>query len=570
MNNHPRGRQDPIVALVETALHAPQHHPSGPPHTERRGLKRGLAHTAHQYRVELVALAALTALALYIKNGPPLISLPLTATLIITLTLTRKHVHRLFHNARLRRHWHHATHHTNLQNTRIRKIKPCNAGDRLTIRIAPGQSIQHIAAKTDELAAALHARTTRVQRDENDASKATLTIERHDPFDKLPPTPWPGLNPDNTPSVWEPTQIGTTEDSHPLTLKIVGNQILVGGITGGGKSVILRSLLGTAALDPNARIWLFDAKRLELAPWAPAAEQFVGRDGPKAVETLTHLLAIATARQREIEATGADKIRRSSNLPVHVIVVDELGEYAALDEGDQIMTLLTSLMSQGRALGITGIIATQYPHSSIIKTTLRGQCKTRIVTRVADRHQGETVTGDIETAKLAAQIPARLPGVAYAYDETGRAVRFRSVALLRPDDEDPDREDDVLRIVERATGDRLTRDFAELTGVPDVTSESAHTPTGYVERAVPATPAPAVKTGKKTPGVNGKPRKTRTPELMQPIMDAWDGEPLTQSGLARLVGRKPTDGSVRRAVTALEKQGFIVRNEDGLWVKTTK
>jgi hypothetical protein len=60
----------------------------------------------------------------------------------------------------------------------------------------------------------------------------------------------------------------------------------------------------------------------------------------------------------------------------------------------------------------------------------------------------------------------------------------------------------------------------------------------------------------------------RAPALMGALMDRWDGAPMSQSGLARLLDRGPTDGSVRRAIRAAQDQGLMQRNPEGLWIKT--
>jgi DNA segregation ATPase FtsK/SpoIIIE, S-DNA-T family len=547
-------QQDPTVEFVENA----------------GGAVRGAVTGAWQYRLELGLLAVLATVILYAKNSPALIAYPGLLALLTGVFFARHRLNRLLTVARVKRAWRRATDDCGLHD-RCRKVRPCAAGDRLDVRVARGRSIHGLEAKTGELAACLRVREIRVTRDHDDASRANVTLVRRDPFAVMPPVPWPGLQPDATPSVWDPVRVGTTEDGAPLTLRIVGNQILVGGITGGGKSVFMRSLLGTAALDSNAKLWLFDAKLVELAPWAPAAEELVGRDGARAVQVLTHLQRITDERQQEIVASGGDKIRRSSGLPIHVIVIDELAEFAGLKEGQQIMDLVRSIASRGRALGMAGVVATQYPHGSLIDTTLRGQFKTIIGFRCRDRHHGGTIFGQSDLANLVAAIPERFPdgrsaaGIGYALDEGGTTVRFRGVLIGRPDDDDPDRADDVLRVVERAAGDRLTRDLAALPGLPGVPPAVAHTPLGYEGTGMPAMPdKPSPRRGK----AHGNGRSPgQVPALLGPLMDRWDGAPMSQSGLARLLDRGPTDGSVRRAIRAAQDQGLMQRNPEGLWIK---
>jgi hypothetical protein len=565
---------------VNTTQHAPQPRPRGLIAELANSLTHVViellqttAHIARNYSHELAAAVLVSTLLTATACGPIYVGWPLLTAALTAGYYGRHRIANANQTAKTKRAWRRAMNDVEL-NDKCRHVRPAAAGQKLDVIIAPGHAVTGLEAKAEEIAASLQAQEIRVQRDRDNARRATITIVRQDPFRDLPPVKWPGLNPASTPTVWEPIRIGTSEDGDPQTLKLIGNQILIGGTTGGGKSMLMRSILGTIALDPAAKLWLFDAKLIELTPWAGAAEYLVDDDGDKALSTLQHLKELTDKRQREILAApnGWDKITRASGLPVHTIVIDELGEYATMEQGKEFLRLLASIARRGRALGISVVAATQSPYADVIPSELRTQFKTRIVFRCMDRGHASTIVGNTPIAQLAADIDPDLPGVGYSLDENGTFTRFRTVLVTRPDPDDhPDWVDDVKQVVDRAKALRVNRaPVAELAGLSDSADANAHTPTGYVERDVAATPVRAVKPGNKTTGVNGKPRKTRTPELMQPIMDAWDGEPLTQSGLARLVGRKPTDGSVRRAVTALEKQGFIVRNEDGLWVKTTK
>jgi hypothetical protein len=515
---------------------------------------RGLS----EWRLELTLVAAVSFVIFVVKDGPLVVSVPVFLAVLTGGYCGRDRICWTLHAATVRRAWRHAVEDCGLKD-RCGRVTPAPAGDRLVVRVARGASVTGLEKRADELAACMRVGELRVQRDRRDAGRATVTLVRRDPFVDMPPVPWPGLDPASAPSVWDRIRVGTTEEGEPLTLRIVGNQVLVGGVTGAGKSVFLRSILATAALDPHARLWLLDAKLVELAPWAAAAEELVGPDGPRAVRLLERLRAEVDRRQAEIVASGSDKIRRASGLPVHVIVVDELGEFASMPEGKEIMLLLRSVAARGRALGVTVVAATQSPYADVIDSALRTQFKTRVVFRCMDRGHASTIVGNGPLAQLAADIPDGLPGVGYAADESGTVERFRSVLIARPDDDHPDRADDVLGIVERAVSVRLDADFAALAPLAPLAPLADEPP----RRGGQADSAPSRQADSAPSRQGPRGRRGQEPTLLRAVVDLLGDEPVTQSELARRLGREPSDRSVRRALAALEEQGRAVRRDAG-------
>ena len=153
-----------------------------------------------------------------------------------------------------------------------------------------------------------------------------------------------------------------------MAIELVERNILLGGEPGAGKSAALSVLLAAAALDPNARLWLFDGKLVELAAWAPVAQRVAGPDGEQALELLRELRAEMDERYRELLARGLRKIRREDGLPLHLVVCDELAFYLTLPDKDQrkeFAELLRDLVARGRAAGVIVCAATQKPGTDI-------------------------------------------------------------------------------------------------------------------------------------------------------------------------------------------------------------
>jgi S-DNA-T family DNA segregation ATPase FtsK/SpoIIIE len=491
--------------------------------------------------------------------GAFLIRWPVLTAVIVGGYYGHARVRWMLHAAHVRRAWRRAAEDCGLED-KCRRVTRAPAGDRLAVRIARGADVATLEKRVDKLAACLHVRELRVQRGK-DASRAVVTLVRRDPFTEMPPVPWPGLDPAVPVSVWDAVRVGTTEEGEPLTQRIVGNQILVGGTTGGGKSYYVRALLATAALSKDpCHVWLLDAKRVEFSPWRPAAQEFVGADGPRALEVLRMLHGIALQRQYEIEAAGAEKIRRAQGLPVHVLFVDELTEYASTPEGSEILLLMRSIASMGRALGISIIAATQSPYADVIDSALRSVFKTRVVFRCMDRgHASTIVGGNGPLAQLAADIPESLPGVGYAADESGSFVRFRSVVIARPDDEHPDRADDVLTVVERAAGNRIDAVFG--TGPGQAGPGQGDSPVGGGVRGPADGRARRRSRGPKRSGQ----RADAVEAACAALSEHLSTDPLSGRALAELLGRQPDDSTVKRALRRMAGDGRAVRTPDG-WV----
>jgi hypothetical protein len=144
-------------------------------------------------------------------------------------------------------------------------------------------------------------------------------------------------------------------------------------------------------------------------------------------------------------------------------------------------------------------------------------------------------------------------------DEGGTAVRFRSVLIGRPDDDDPDRADDVLGIAERAVSVRLDAGFATLAPLAPLAPLADGPPfRGGRAGGAPSRQGDSAPSRQRPQG-----RKGQEPTLLRAVVDLLGHEPVSQSELARRLGRKPDDRSVRRALAALEQQGRAVRTDAG-------
>jgi len=312
-----------------------------------------------------------------------------------------------------------------------------------------GQSVVALDARRDELAACLRVRDVRVRGDRANAAIAHVTLVRRDPFGDPDPLPWAGAAVAGT-SLWDPVPLGVDEHGQQVRIGLVERNVLVGGEPGAGKSVALSLLVAAGALDPNARVWLLDGKLVELAGWAPVAERLVGPTGDEAIAVLRELRDVMEERYRELLARGLRKVRREDELPLHVLVCDELAFYLSLPDRKQrqeFTELLRDLVARGRAAAVIVVAATQKPGADVVPSALRDLFGFRLALRCNTPQASDTILGQgwASADADASTIPGAHRGVGYLLAEGERPELIRTFHLA---------DAEIGAIAERATAHR--------------------------------------------------------------------------------------------------------------------
>lgn len=146
----------------------------------------------------------------------------------------------------------------------------------------------------------------RVSRDRANASLATVAVVRRGPLRQAAPLRSPLADPSGW-SLWDPIPVGVDENGRQVTVSLPEHNVLLGGEPGAGKSAALSLLIAAAALDPSATLWLFDGKRVELAPWACCAARLVGPDLAEATAALEDLRKEMDCRYAQLLAWSRRK-----------------------------------------------------------------------------------------------------------------------------------------------------------------------------------------------------------------------------------------------------------------------
>ncbi|MDQ3885661.1 MAG: FtsK/SpoIIIE domain-containing protein [Actinomycetota bacterium] len=236
-------------------------------------------------------------------------------------------------------------------------------------------------------------------------------------------------------SIYDPIHLGVDEDGHRVSVILMYRNLLAGGEPGAGKSSVLNIIVGHGALSPDCRLWLFDGKRVELGPWRPVADVFVGSDIGHAITALRQLQTEMEIRYAMIEAAGRREIARDDGLDAILCVIDELAYYTVTsgtkDQQDEVRILVRDLVARGRAAGIIVVAATQRPSADIIPTSLRDLFGFRMAFRCTTDSSSDIILaqGWVAQGYSAKTIRPEARGQAWLLAEGGIPGRMRCAYL---------------------------------------------------------------------------------------------------------------------------------------------
>ncbi len=238
-------------------------------------------------------------------------------------------------------------------------------------------------------------------------------------------------------SIYEPVPFGVDENGEPVEVTLIYRNLLAGGEPGSGKSSLLNTIIAHIALCSDARLWLLDGKLVELGPWEPVADVFVGNDIAHANDCLRTLQAEMDSRYVRLRAEHRRKILPEDGCDVIVCVIDELAFFSVTvgtkDQQEEFKTLVRDLVARGRAAGIIMIVATQRPSADIIPTSLRDLFGYRVAFRCTTDSSSDIIlsVGWASEGFSAKDIPPddSYRGVGYLLAEGGLPRRFKAAYL---------------------------------------------------------------------------------------------------------------------------------------------
>lgn len=314
---------------------------------------------------------------------------------------------------------------------RVEQALRTGAGVQLVVRLAPGTHIGDVEQAAEVVAASLGVRSVRAVRDPDRADRVVVSIQVRDPFGSMVHHDDAGFLSDHA-DLWSSLPLGVDEDGTLVRIGLGERSLLIGGLPGGGKSGVVNLVTATAALDPRCRLWLFDGKIVELAPYGAVVHRMVGPDMADAIAVLDELRA--TLDQRFTQLAGQRLRKVDPDGGFELVVVDELALYCAHPDRKAAAAFserLRDLVARGRAAGVVVVAATQKPSSEVVPTALRDLFGFRVAMRCSSPEMSDTVLGSgMATAgHSSTTIDARTPGVGLVLAEGGTPRLFRSLWL---------------------------------------------------------------------------------------------------------------------------------------------
>ncbi|WP_083983893.1 FtsK/SpoIIIE domain-containing protein [Actinomadura hibisca] len=363
---------------------------------------------------------------------------------LVAVPWSRRWLARCWRRGRLRRRWDQAARFAGLTtvNDRIPRIvrhRSVPAGDRLLVRVPRGAVVAELDDERGRVAAVLRVREVRVAQDVDRADLAHVDIVRRDPFANpddpavsLPiPWPWAGgaqrnLHRDGVP-------LGVDDMGDPVTVRLPGKNLLIGGEPEAGKSVALSLLLAAAALDPYAQIWGWDAKRVELALWRPVLTRIAYTNIDEAIAQKEDLIK-EMDRRYDLLASAGRRVLRPEDGPVILAATDELRFYSAHENKaarEHFNALGTDLVARGRAARIVAVEATQRPSGDVVPTGWRDLMAVRWAMRCTTPDASDTILGRgmASAGYSATDIDIRTRGVGWLHAEGTHPRKIKSFYL---------------------------------------------------------------------------------------------------------------------------------------------
>lgn len=185
---------------------------------------------------------------------------------------------------------------------------------------------------------------------------------------------------------YTPITLGVNSRGEPfyLDLNKLPN-LLIGGVPGSGKSVLLHSIVLSLIKGVKPLLYLVDPKMVEFNIYKDSAKK-IANSVEETYQIIEEVTSIMNSRFNKLGKTCSRDIHeynskyKNKMKPV-VMIIDEWADIILQDK--KIQKPLCILAQKGRAAGISIILATQRPSSKVISGLIKANFSGRIALKVA-------------------------------------------------------------------------------------------------------------------------------------------------------------------------------------------
>jgi S-DNA-T family DNA segregation ATPase FtsK/SpoIIIE len=289
------------------------------------------------------------------------------------------------------------------------------------VQLSPGQQINGVSARQDEFAMRLSVSSVRVVAPLPGKGTVGIEVPNSNPKAvRIREFLEKGMG--ELRKIALPMVLGKANGGEAILRSLTDlPHLLIGGTTGSGKSVCLKTIITSlvSAMSPQEmKLILIDPKQVELTSfsdiphlWAP-----VVTDGKKAGLVLDWLVKEMEERYGTLSRVGATSISQFNKLgekkirerlaeaaipqeeaalfPTHmpyiVAIIDELADLMMTGR-KEVETSIVRLAQKARAIGIHLIVATQRPSTDVVTGLIRSNMPSRIAFRVPSQIESRII-----------------------------------------------------------------------------------------------------------------------------------------------------------------------------------
>jgi S-DNA-T family DNA segregation ATPase FtsK/SpoIIIE len=237
-----------------------------------------------------------------------------------------------------------------------------------------------------------------------------------------------------------------------ISMTLMFESVLVGAKPRMGKTAALRVLACAAALDPSARLRIFELKGTgDLGPLEGCCHQYASGADEESIEACMGALRdlyetelntrAATIRKLPSDICPDSKVtpelsaRRALRLFPDVLIIDECQELFTNEKcGQEAARLCEAIIKRGPALGIIPIFATQRPDAKSLPTGVSANAGIRFCLRVMGQIENDMVLGtsSYKNGIRATTFTARDRGIGYLVGVGDDPMIVRTAYIDKP------------------------------------------------------------------------------------------------------------------------------------------